>query len=123
MAVDDISGLVWDLDGNLIYADSATNVIRRIHLDTRTEDTIAGTGIAGFSGDGGPATAARLNSRTCARFDADGNLYIVDAMNFRVRKVTPDGMISTVLGNGVIPREGMDLEGDARELGSVDCSG
>src|SRR5574341_66946 len=62
--------------------------------------TYAGTGIRGFSGDGGPAIAAQLNTPTDVAVDAAGNLYIVDSGNYRVRRVTPDGVIGSYAGNG-----------------------
>lgn len=65
-----------------------------------TISTIAGTGIGGFSGDGGPATSASLYSPSGIAYDAAGNLYIADSYNYRVRKVAPDGTISTFAGNG-----------------------
>jgi sugar lactone lactonase YvrE len=62
--------------------------------------TIAGTGTAGFAGDGGPATAAQLNGPEDLAVDAAGNLYIADYLNNRVRKVIPEGVISTIAGAG-----------------------
>jgi sugar lactone lactonase YvrE len=62
--------------------------------------TVAGTGAAGFSGDNGPATQAQLNWPAGLALDAAGNLYIADTLNQRVRKVSPDGTITTVVGNG-----------------------
>lgn len=63
--------------------------------------TIAGTGVAGFSGDGGPATQARLQFPQSVTVGPDNSLYVVDWKNHRVRKITPDGIISTVVGTGV----------------------
>ncbi len=62
--------------------------------------TIAGTGKAGFSGDGGPATAAQINGPSCVAMDATGQLYFVDARNNRVRRVKTDGTIETIAGTG-----------------------
>lgn len=62
--------------------------------------TVAGTGENGRSGDGGPATAARMSRPTRLAFDRSGNLYFADSDNNQVRRVTPDGVISTVAGNG-----------------------
>ncbi|MDI6097174.1 hypothetical protein QLQ12_00940 [Actinoplanes sp. NEAU-A12] len=61
---------------------------------------VVGDGDAGFSGDGGPAAAARLNKPFGGAVGADGTLYIADTVNHRVRAVTPDGAIRTVAGNG-----------------------
>jgi hypothetical protein len=62
--------------------------------------TIAGTGTAGWSGDGGPAAAARINAPTGLSRDAAGNLYLADTLNHRVRRIDGAGSISTVAGNG-----------------------
>ncbi|GIW41420.1 MAG: hypothetical protein KatS3mg076_1997 [Candidatus Binatia bacterium] len=74
-------------DGKLYFADAENHRIRRIDLDTGTIETVAGTGEPGFSGDGGPATAARLDRPFGVAFDAAGDLYIADTYNGRVRKV------------------------------------
>jgi hypothetical protein len=65
-----------------------------------TITTIAGTGEAGFSGDGGPATKARLNLPLAVAVDREGTLYIADGDNHRVRKVDKGGIIRTVAGLG-----------------------
>jgi secreted PhoX family phosphatase len=62
--------------------------------------TIVGNGTPGFSGDGGPATAAQLNRPHGVVVDSAGNLFIADSRNYRVRKVSPNGIITTVAGNG-----------------------
>ena len=63
--------------------------------------TVAGTGVGGFSGDGGPATSAQLFSPTALAFDGTGNLYVADTGNNRIRRIGTDGRITTVAGNGV----------------------
>ena len=68
---------------------------------TDTITTLAGTGIAGFSGDTGQATAAQLNIPAGVAADAAGNVYIADTSNHRVRKVSPAGVITTLAGTGV----------------------
>jgi uncharacterized protein (TIGR03437 family) len=72
----------------------------RIEMDG-TLKLIAGTGTAGYSGDGGPATAAQLNYPSAVAADPDGNVYIADQENLRIRKVSVDGLITTVAGNGM----------------------
>jgi sugar lactone lactonase YvrE len=62
--------------------------------------TVAGTGVAGYSGDGGPATAAELNQPAGVAIDAAGNLYIADSLNARIRKVGLNGIITTIAGTG-----------------------
>jgi RHS repeat-associated protein len=64
--------------------------------NVRVIDTVAGNGVAGFSGDGGPATEAQINYVTALETDAAGNLYICDYVNDRIRKVDSDDMISTI---------------------------
>lgn len=71
-------------------------------------NTIAGTGTAGFSGDGGPATAAQLNVPIGVVKDAAGNIYIADMGNNRIRKISPSGIITTIAGNGAFAYSGDD---------------
>jgi len=94
------SYLVLDTVGNLLFTDFLDNRIRKVNREG-VITTIAGTGSAGFRGDGGPATAAKLNFPTGLAIDADGNLYVSDANNNRVRRIDRDGVITTVAGNGV----------------------
>jgi sugar lactone lactonase YvrE len=97
------SGIAVSADGTLYIADTRNNRIRRIAPDG-TITTIAGTGVAGFFGDGGPATAARLSAPAQILLDPDGTLYFTDYANGRVRRITPDGMIGTIAGNGNFPQ-------------------
>lgn len=89
-----------DAAGNLFISDSANDRIRRIDIGTGDISTFAGTGTGGFSGDGGPATAAAISAPAGMAFDAQGNLYFSDLSNNRVRKVDLNGDITTVAGNG-----------------------
>ncbi|MGB9606039.1 MAG: hypothetical protein ACPL88_09205, partial [Bryobacteraceae bacterium] len=88
-----------DAAGNLYIADPADHRVRKIAA-TGIITTVAGDGQPGFSGDGGPASQARLDSPYGLAMDAAGNLYIADYGNGRVRRVSPDGIIRTVAGGG-----------------------
>jgi RHS repeat-associated protein len=89
-----------DSSGNIYIADYQNNRIRKITVATGVVTTIAGTGTAGYSGDGGAATRAEITSPLGIAFDGAGNLYIADTGNAVVRKVTvSSGIISTVAGN------------------------
>lgn len=101
------TGLAFDAGGNLYVADMFNHRIRRIGRDGIIR-TIAGTGEAGFGGDGGPATAARLYYPTEVVIDRDGNLVIADYLNARIRRVDSAGIIHTVAGNG---KEGFSGDG------------
>jgi sugar lactone lactonase YvrE len=93
-------GVAVDSAGNLYIADSGDNCIRKVSNGTIT--TVAGDGTEGFSGDNGPATAARLSHPTGLAVDSAGNLYIADFSNNRIRKIS-NGVITTVAGNGTLP--------------------
>jgi uncharacterized protein (TIGR03437 family) len=89
------SGIAMDGIGNLYIADQANNRIRRVGLNG-TITTLAGTGVAGNTGDGGSAALATLNGPTSVSFDSFGNLYIADTGNARIRMVTSGGLIQPV---------------------------
>jgi sugar lactone lactonase YvrE len=96
-------GVSIDQDGNLYIADTYNHRIRKVSANGIT--TVAGVGsmngFGGYSGDNGPAVQAQLNLPHAVAVDLSGNLFIADTENFRIRKVTPDGVITTVAGNGV----------------------
>ncbi len=85
--------------GRVYVSDRNDHRVRSVAPDG-TISTLAGTGVAGFSGDGGPASGARLNSPSGVAVDTSGNLFVAEAGNHRVRKVAPGGTISTVAGTG-----------------------
>lgn len=92
-------GVSVDGLGNLYIADAANNRIRKVDGNGMIT-TVAGNGINGFSGDGGPATQASLSGPSGVAVDNVGNLYIADYANYRIRKVDGNGIITTVAGNG-----------------------
>jgi len=91
-------GVAVDRHGSVYIADSGNHRVRKVSPGGRIT-TIAGTGSPGYSGDGGPATAARLHHPRGVAVDARGNLYIADSENFRIRMVS-DGTITTIAGTG-----------------------
>jgi hypothetical protein len=93
------SALEIDSAGNLYIAEYA-----RIRKVTKAGiiSTVAGNGVIGFSGDGGPATAAKLNGASGVAVDSAGNLYIADGGNNRIRRVSTSGVITTIAGTGVM---------------------
>ena len=91
------SGIALTSDGGYLIADTYDNRVRKVSLDG-TITTVAGTGAAGLSGDGGPATSATLNHPARVAVDLDGGFLIADQVNARIRRVAPDGTITTVAG-------------------------
>lgn len=94
-------GIALAPDGSLYVSERGADRVRRVDPETGTISTYAGTGTAGFSGDGGPAAAAEISSPDSIDVDAGGNLYIADRGNERIRRVDArTGIITTVVGNG-----------------------
>ncbi len=104
-----------DSAGNLYIADSSNHRVRKVDPNG-TITTVAGTGDPGFSGDGGPAASAMLNSPYGLSVDKSGNLYIADRANYRIRRVSPDGTINSIAGNG---RSGFSGDGGLATNASV----
>ena len=113
------NGVALDAKGNLYIADWYAHRIRRI-TPQRIITTVAGNGSEFLSGDGGLATRASLSNPKGAAVDSAGNLYIADTGNDRIRKVSPDGIISTAAGNG---RQGFSGDGGPANLASVNRPG
>jgi sugar lactone lactonase YvrE len=94
-------GLVMDEQGRLYFSDTLNQRIRRVDFTLDRIDTIAGTGVAGFSGDGGLAIDAQLSNPRDLEFGPDGRLYLADEYNHRIRAIDlAAGTITTVAGNG-----------------------
>ena len=96
----DIQGFDVGPDGSIYIADAGNHNIRVVTPDS-TINTFAGTETAGSTGDGGPAISANLNFPTEVEVSPDGSVYILDLKNFKIRKVTSDGIIHTIAGSGI----------------------
>ena len=93
--------LRFDGDGNLVFVDMTAHVVRRVDAESRRIETVAGTGEAGFSGDGGPATEAMLRQPHSIEIAGDGAILIADIGNHRIRRVdAASGAIDTFAGTG-----------------------
>src|SRR5262249_49906270 len=112
-----IYGLYVDSEDNLYFTDGSANRIRKVTPDGMIS-TFAGSsqapGPPAFSGDGGPALQAELANPSALTGDAEGNIYVLDAGNGRIRKIGTDGVITTVAGNG-----GFGYSGDSGPAGEA----
>jgi len=94
--------LAFDSEGRLYISDALNHRIRRVDFQLDLIETIAGNGLAGFSGDGGPAIEASFNNPRDIIFGPDNRLYVADEFNHRVRAIDlTTGTITTVAGNGI----------------------
>jgi sugar lactone lactonase YvrE len=94
-------GLALDRAGNLLIADTLNGAVRRVDAASGVITTVAGSGVLGYSGDGGRATAAQLNFPVGIALDAAGNVFVADSYNNRIRRIdAATGLISTVAGTG-----------------------
>ena len=109
------SGVAVDAAGNVYIVDRGNIRVRKVNT-SGTITTIAGTGSAGYSGDGGAATAAQLNNVFGVAIDASGNVYLSDAGNARIRKINTSGTISTIAGNGSVGYSGDGSAATAAQL-------
>jgi sugar lactone lactonase YvrE len=110
-------GLNFDGTGNLLFVDQDNHRLRKVDMVTGLISTIAGTGTAGYNGDGILATAAQLNYPVQVTMDALDNIYIVDWQNNRIRKINQaTGIITTVAGTGVAGYNGDGILATAAQL-------
>ncbi|HEY4010033.1 MAG TPA: hypothetical protein VGM11_07760 [Acidobacteriaceae bacterium] len=113
-------GIALDRANNLYIADRGNNVVRRVDASTGIITTIGGDGLPGFSGDGGLATKASLNTPENIAFDSAGNLYLTDFANSRVREISAaTGIIRTVAGGGSSLQE--DVAATSASIHQIDC--
>ena len=98
ISLDSPNGLAFDSTGNLFIADTADNIVLEVNL-AGAVSTVAGNGVQGSAGDAGAATSAQLDTPTGVAVDANGNIYVADSHNNRIRKVS-EGTITTIAGNG-----------------------
>lgn len=116
-----------DAGGNIYFGDNTNTRIRKV-TPSGIITTIAGTGVAGFSGDGGPATSAQIKGPKGIAIDAVGNIYFVDRANLRIRKINTTGIISTIAGTGASSYTGDGGPATSATLGwpwdiKIDASG
>jgi DNA-binding beta-propeller fold protein YncE len=94
-------GCAFDIDDNLYICDGRNHTVRRIERNSWVINTVAGTGEAGYSGDGGPAVHATMNNLYSLIVDANGDIYVADRFNAAVRKIdAATGIITTLAGTG-----------------------
>ena len=103
-------------NGDLYIADALNSAIRKVAAVTGIITTYAGTGTAGFSGDGGAATSAQLNAPEAMHLNSVGDLYIADTVNNRIRRVSSGGTITTVAGTGTAGSAGDGGSATAAQL-------
>jgi trimeric autotransporter adhesin len=111
------TGVAMDPQHNLYIASAVNHVVRRV-ASNGVITTAAGTGLAGSSGDGGLATAAQLNTPMSVAADQSGNIYIADEGANKVRRIAPDGTISTFAGTGAAGFSGDNGLASAAQLSS-----
>jgi trimeric autotransporter adhesin len=122
--LDNPTGIAFDAAGNLLIADTSNDDVCKVSPGTNggfasgATKVVAGTGALGYSGDGGDATKAQLASPAGVFVDPAGNLFVADTGNQRVREVTPQGTIDTVMGSGTAGLGGAGGPAAAAELDS-----
>jgi sugar lactone lactonase YvrE len=111
----DPGALAVDRAGRLIIADSASHSLARVDANGFLT-AIAGTGSAGFAGDGGLAAGAMFNTPSYVAVGPDDSIYVCDSANYRIRKIAPSGLVQTVVGNG---KSGFSGDGGPATLASI----
>jgi uncharacterized protein (TIGR03437 family) len=112
------SGVAVNPYGSVLITNRQTHSVRKVTGDGFIQ-TVAGTGEAGFAGDGGEAVSAALNSPACLEIGADNTTYLADALNYRVRRVTPGGVMGTVAGSGRAGNAPGEIAAAAADLGTL----
>ena len=112
-------GVAVDNAGNLYICDRGNNRVRKVN-NTGIITTIAGTGTAGYNGDGLPATSAQVNYPYAVAIDDTGNVFIADELNNRIRKINTSGIITTIAGTGTAGYNGDNIAATGAELNSPD---
>lgn len=108
-------------EGNLFWPEWPNTIVRKLDISTGIISTVAGNGVGGNSGDGGPATAAGLSHPNGVAIDTAGNIYIADYGNHNIRKVNTVGVISTIAGIGTAGYSGDNGPATAAELNQPNC--
>lgn len=117
--LDSPSGLATNSAGDVFIADTHNHRIRKLTVASGAIGTVAGTGLRGFSGDNGPAAAAQIDSPTALAVAANGDLYVADAGNQRVRRISAaNGVMTTVAGSG---RQGFSGDGGSALAAAIDA--
>jgi sugar lactone lactonase YvrE len=112
-------GVALDAKGNIYIGDQGNNLVRKVDVNTQLISSVAGTGVCGFSGDGGPATAAEICYPWGVAVSKKGSLYIADYGNARVRVVDSSGTIQTLAGTGMGGYNGNGLLATQTNLDAV----
>jgi sugar lactone lactonase YvrE len=118
--INEATGLAVDSAGNIYIADYANNRVRKLTVSTGIIGTIAGTGMPGFSGDGGAAIDAELHGPYSIAVDRNGNVYVADYFNCRIREVSSsNGQINTIAGNGICGFAGDGVPATSASIGEI----
>lgn len=115
------SGIAVDAAGNIYFTDESNNRVRKINT-SGIITTVAGTSVAGFSGDGGPSASAQVNDPYGITADASGNVYFSDMLNYRIRKISTGGIISTIGGTGTSGETGDGGPATAAQLSALNLA-